>query len=172
SSMLSAHIVEPEENMKVLDACSAPGGKATYLAEQMNNTGEVQAHDLHKNKINLIKKNANRLGLSNIMAQQLDARQLQTVYDEEVFDRILVDAPCSGFGVIRSKPDIKYNKQLEDIIQLQKVQSAILHQVAPLLKSNGKLVYSTCTIDKMENEDVIKQFLDTNEAYQVDKTFL
>src|SRR5699024_6937692 len=114
----------------------------------------------------------NRLGLSNIMAQQLDARQLQTVYDEEVFDRILVDAPCSGFGVIRSKPDIKYNKQLEDIIQLQKVQSAILHQVAPLLKSNGKLVYSTCTIDKMENEDVIKQFLDTNEAYQVDKTFL
>ena len=99
-----------------------------------------------------------RLGLTNIKVGQHDARTLRTIHEEESFDRILIDAPCSGLGVIRTKPDIKYNKQLTDIEKLHEVQYAIIKHVAPLLKDDGKLVYSTCTVEKLENEEVLKSF--------------
>lgn len=172
SSMLAASCVQVEENMQVLDACSAPGGKSTFIAEKMNNTGTVYAHDLHKNKIKLVTGHAERLGLSNIVAQANDAREMQTVYEKAFFDRILVDAPCSGFGVIRSKPDIKYNKQPADIERLQSVQLDILQEVAPLLKKDGKLIYSTCTIEESENIQVVQQFLQANRTFKVDETWL
>ena len=172
SSMLAAKAVEAAPDMEVLDTCSAPGGKATFLGEIMENTGRIHAHDLHQNKIKLIKKHADRLGLTNIDAQAMDARKLQTIYEDESFDRVLVDAPCSGFGVIRSKPDIKYQKQEKDIFQLKTVQRAILDQVAPLVKIGGKLIYSTCTIEKEENEWQIKEFLERYPQYQIDDTFL
>lgn len=172
SSMLASQLLQPEPNMTVLDACSAPGGKATYIGELMDNKGTIYAYDLHKNKVNLIKKNANRLGLTNITVGQNDARKLQEVHQAASFDRILIDAPCSGFGVIRSKPDIKYNKSMEDIKKLQSVQISILNEVAPLLKKEGKLVYSTCTVDVMENEEVIKSFLNHHRDYEVDEQFL
>lgn len=172
SSMLAAQSLQVSEEMSVLDACSAPGGKATFLAEQMNNTGTVYAYDLHKNKINLITDQANRLGLSNIVIKVQDARKIQHIHEQEFFDRILIDAPCSGLGVIRSKPDIKYNKKKEDLERLQSIQLNILQEVAPLLKKDGKLVYSTCTVDPAENEEVVKQFLQLQPTYKVDETWL
>lgn len=172
SSMLASTMLAVEPQMDVLDACSAPGGKATYIAEMMDNKGVVHAYDLHKNKTKLITDNAKRLGLTNIKVGQSDARNLQALHDNESFDRILIDAPCSGLGVIRSKPDIKYNKQVEDIQKLHDVQLAILNHVAPLLKTNGKLVYSTCTVDIIENEAVVKEFLSNHPNYVVDELFL
>lgn len=171
SSMLACLLLDPQKEMQVLDACSAPGGKCTYIGELMKNSGQVHAYDLHKNKINLVRENAKRLGLSNIKVGQRDARHLQSIYHSESFDRILIDAPCSGLGVIRSKPDIKYNKHAGDIKKLQEVQLDILCHIAPLLKNGGKLVYSTCTVEEMENEEVVRIFLERNPEYSVDQCF-
>lgn len=172
SSMLAAQFLQVKDDNNVLDTCSAPGGKTTYLAEAMHNTGEIKAYDLHENKLKLVKNHANRLGLTNIKTSPQDARHLQEVHESESFDRILVDAPCTGFGVIRSKPDIVYNKSIDDIYRLQKIQRTILQEVAPLLKNDGKLLYSTCTVNPLENEQVIESFLDNNPEYEVDKDFL
>jgi len=170
SSMLASKLVDAKPQMEVLDACSAPGGKATAIGEMMKNEGRIYAHDLHENKIKAIEKNRKRLGLSNIYPRQADARELQCFYKHESFDRILVDAPCSGLGVIRSKPDIKYNKRPEDIEKLKEIQFDILNEVAPLLKKDGKIVYSTCTVDKTENEGVVERFLKVHLDFTVDET--
>lgn len=171
SSMLVAEMLQVKSSMDVLDACSAPGGKATHIAEKMQNEGLVHAYDLHKNKIKLIDKKAAALHLTNIEAGQADARNLQSIHEKESFDRILIDAPCSGFGVIRGKPDIKYNKQETDIHQLATIQLDILDHVAPLLKKDGLLIYSTCTMDVDENENVVKQFLEKHSDYKIDEGF-
>ncbi|TQS75611.1 16S rRNA (cytosine(967)-C(5))-methyltransferase RsmB [Ornithinibacillus gellani] len=171
SSMLAGQMLAPIPGMQVLDTCSAPGGKATHLAELMENMGTVKAHDLHDKKIRLIKEKAKQLQLSIIDASAMDARKLGSLYSPESFDRILVDAPCSGLGVIRGKPDIKYSKQEADIARLSIIQSDILETVAPLLKQGGKLVYSTCTVDPAENTEVVSQFLNRHPDYEVDPTF-
>jgi len=171
SSMLVSEMMDLSKGMNVLDACSAPGGKATHIAELLENTGEVHAYDIHKNKIKLIKENAKRLGLTNITVKQSDARKLTEIYEEDTFDRILLDVPCSGLGVIRSKPDIKYTKTKSDINQLSKVQDDIIFSSSPLLKKGGKLIYSTCTIAIEENLDVIKNFIKKNEEFTVDQSF-
>ncbi len=172
SSMLVAQLLDVKPAMKVLDTCSAPGGKATYIGEQMDNEGSIFAHDLHKNKLKLINNNAKRLGITNLNVSQQDARKLQEVYAEHTFDRILVDAPCSGLGVIRSKPEIKYEKSLTDFKNLQQIQLDILFHVTPLLKKTGKLIYSTCTVEKLENEEVVKLFLQKQSTLRVDEHFL
>ncbi|WP_200411138.1 16S rRNA (cytosine(967)-C(5))-methyltransferase RsmB [Virgibacillus salexigens] len=171
TSMLVAEILHPEQNMKVLDACSAPGGKATHIAEKMRNHGEVYAHDLHAKKAKLVKEKADQLHLTNIQALAYDARKLQELYPVHTFDRILIDAPCSGLGVIRGKPEIKYHKTENDIEKLSSIQLDILNHVSTLLKEEGTMVYSTCTTDKLENETVVRRFLGQNECWQVDKTF-
>src|SRR5699024_2739209 len=172
SSMLAAQFLQVKDDHIVLDTCSAPGGKTTYLAEAMHNTGEIKAYDLHENKLRLINNHAERLGLTNIKTDSYDARQLQERHKPGVFDRILVDAPCTGFGVIRSKPDIIYHKSMDDMYRLQNIQLSILEEIAPLLKNDGKLVYSTCTVNPIENEQVIEQFLNNHSAYEVDQQFL
>lgn len=172
SSMFAAKSLDVTPEMNVLDTCSAPGGKATYIAELMANEGKVYAYDLHKNKVKLIDKNAKRLGLTNIETRAQDARALRELHEEKSFERIIVDAPCTGLGVLRSKADIKYNKEEKDIDNLQRVQLAILHEVAPLLKDNGKLVYSTCTVNKTENNDVVKSFLSEHPKYEVDEAYV
>lgn len=171
SSMLAAEMLQAEPGMTVLDTCSAPGGKATHIAEKMQNEGQIFAYDLHKNKVKLITDKAAALHLTNIEASQADARKLQEIHQKGTFDRILVDAPCSGLGVIRGKPDIKYNKKETDITRLAHIQCEILETAAPLLKNGGKLVYSTCTVDKEENENVVKKFLENHPEFQVDDTF-
>lgn len=171
TSMLVAEMLESHPNMKVLDACSAPGGKATHIAEKMQNQGELHAFDLHKKKVKLIEDKANQLDLSIIDAKPGDARKLQDIYDEKTFDRVLIDAPCSGLGVIRGKPEIKYHKEEADINRLATIQLEILESVIPLLKDEGLLIYSTCTVDKEENERLVRRFLERNNSYELDNKF-
>lgn len=171
SSMLVSELLNVKPNMTVLDCCSAPGGKTTHIAELMEDKGVIKAHDLHQNKINLVKNHADRLNLSIVDATPADARELTSIHQPESFDRILIDAPCSGLGVIRSKPDIKYNKTKSDVIKLQTVQKDILVEVSKLLNKEGKLVYSTCTINTLENEEVIKDFLNKHSEFEVDPDF-
>ncbi|WP_223700279.1 16S rRNA (cytosine(967)-C(5))-methyltransferase RsmB [Sutcliffiella deserti] len=168
SSMLVARTLGVTEGDTVFDSCAAPGGKSTHIAELLKGTGTVFSTDLHEHKIRLIKEQATRLNLPNIKVQTLDSRKAQEVFEIEQFDRVLVDAPCSGFGVIRRKPDLKFTKTMEDVKQLASVQLSILEQVAPLVKKGGTLVYSTCTIDKEENTEVVKAFLENNPDYKID----
>lgn len=168
SSMLVGRALGAEPGQTVYDSCAAPGGKTTHIAELMKGTGTVISTDLHEHKVKLIKEQADRLGLSNIEVKAMDSRRAQEVFPSEMFDKILVDAPCSGFGVIRRKPDLKYTKTMQDVKQLATIQSAILDEVAPLVKKGGTLVYSTCTIDKEENTEVVKAFLENNQDFEID----
>ncbi|MFQ3543385.1 16S rRNA (cytosine(967)-C(5))-methyltransferase RsmB [Halobacillus rhizosphaerae] len=171
SSMLAAEMMDLKPDYTVLDACSAPGGKTTHIAEKMNDQGRVMAYDLHSKKAKLVKEKAAQLQLSSITAQQADSRHLQDKHPEASFDRILLDAPCSGLGVLRGKPDIKYHKKEEDIFSLRSIQDELLHEVSALLKPGGKMVYSTCTVDRHENEEAVKYFLTHHPDFKVDPSF-
>lgn len=170
SSMLVARAlgVQPEEN--VLDACAAPGGKSTHMGELMNNTGHILSLDLHKHKVKLINQAAERLDLHIVEPRQMDAREAEAALPKESFDKILIDAPCSGYGVIRRKPDVKYSKTPEDSERLAGIQASILNSVAATLKIGGTLVYSTCTMDPTENEQVIAAFLKEHPDYELDSS--
>ncbi|UJL47892.1 16S rRNA (cytosine(967)-C(5))-methyltransferase RsmB [Virgibacillus sp. NKC19-16] len=171
SSMLVAEMLNASSGMHVLDGCSAPGGKATHIAEIMQDQGMIHAYDLHQKKVKQIDKRASELKLSIIDAKTGDARKLQAEHEKETFDRILIDAPCSGLGVIRGKPEIKYDKQEVDISRLATIQLNILESVSPLLKKRGILIYSTCTVDVEENQDVVSKFLKRNTDYIIDTDF-
>lgn len=168
SSMLVARALDPKPGNKVLDSCAAPGGKTTHIAERMNNEGEVYALDLHEHKVTLIEEQAKRLKLSIIKTKTTDSRMAGEIFASESFDCILVDAPCTGLGVIRRKPDIKWQKKVEDINSITTIQKAILKAAAPLLKKGGRLVYSTCSIDAAENELIVKNFLEEHSDFQLD----
>lgn len=162
SSMLPAYALQVEPGMTVLDMCSAPGGKTTHIAEKMRNTGKLVAMDIHEHKLKLVKENAERLGFSFIETVQMDGRKSSEAYPTQSFDRILVDAPCSGLGVMKRKPDIKYTKNEEDFASLKPIQMNLLEEAYKLLKPEGILVYSTCTVDREENEGTTQLFLDAH----------
>ncbi len=173
----SAQLVVPALNVQpgdqVLDACAAPGGKTTQIAAELDADagGEVVALDIHANKVRLIGQNAARMHVADrVAATELDARKVQTQFDDESFDHILVDAPCSGLGLMRRKPEIRYEKQLQDSLNLQKIQLAILAAVAPTLKKGGIMTYSTCTILQQENLDVIAKFLADHPEFELQTT--
>lgn len=170
SSMLAAYALGATENERILDACAAPGGKSTHIAERMQNSGKVISLDLHDHKVKLIKDNATRLELTNIEPKTLDSRKVQEHFEKETFDRILLDAPCSGLGVMRRKPDMKYTKKEEDLMQLSSIQLNLLKAVSPLLKKGGILVYSTCTVDREENQLVVESFLKNEVDFEEDHT--
>ncbi|WP_226087346.1 16S rRNA (cytosine(967)-C(5))-methyltransferase RsmB [Mesobacillus sp. S13] len=171
SSMLVAHALGIKEEEVILDACAAPGGKTTHIAEKLANSGKVISLDLHEHKVKLISENAERLGLENIEAQKMDSRQAAAQFEKESIDRVLLDAPCSGLGVMRRKPDMKYTKKEQDLSQLQTIQLSLLESVGPLLKAGGTLVYSTCTVDRAENQEVIEEFLRKHPEFEGDTTF-
>jgi 16S rRNA (cytosine967-C5)-methyltransferase len=171
SSMLASYALGAKENEFVLDACAAPGGKSTHIAEKMDNSGEVISIDIHEHKVKLINDNARRLGLDNIKTIAMDSRLLGEQFKEESFDRVLLDAPCSGLGVMRRKPDMKYTKTEQDVERLSTIQQNLLKSVAPLLKKGGILVYSTCTVNKEENEITVKTFLQENPQFEEDVQF-
>lgn len=150
---------------EVLDACSAPGGKTVQIAENLI-SGSVIALDIHENKLSLVKNAAKRLRVSDkVKTRALDARKAPEYFEEEQFDKILVDAPCSGLGLIRRKPEIRYDKSFDDIKHLSQIQGDILDKVSSLLKPGGELVYSTCTISREEDEDVINNFLSEHKNF-------
>ncbi len=165
SSMIVGKIVNPKENSRVLDICSAPGGKTTHLATIMNNTGHIVSRDIFEHKIKLINATANRLGLTNIEAQCFDASVLDNDNIDK-FDYVLADVPCSGLGIIRRKPEIKY-KEKADLKELPSIQSKILKNASKYVKIDGVLVYSTCTIQDVENIDIINAFLKENDNFKL-----
>ncbi|TSI11457.1 16S rRNA (cytosine(967)-C(5))-methyltransferase RsmB [Lysinibacillus sp. BW-2-10] len=159
SSMMPANVLNPQKGWRILDMCAAPGGKTTHIAEKMGNEGSILATDIHPHKLDLIDENSARLGLNIIETAPVDGRKAAQVLPAESFDAILVDAPCSGLGVMRRKPDIKYTKREEDFESLHKIQLELLDNAVQVLKPGGRLVYSTCTIDREENEGTVKAFL-------------
>ncbi|MCM3386701.1 16S rRNA (cytosine(967)-C(5))-methyltransferase RsmB [Ureibacillus chungkukjangi] len=159
SSMMPANALNPQPGWRVLDMCAAPGGKTTHMAEKMKNEGSILATDLHPHKLDLIDETSNRLGLEIIQTAPVDGRKAAEFLEAESFDAVLVDAPCSGLGVMRRKPDIKYTKREEDLSRLHEIQLQLLDNAVKVLKKGGRLVYSTCTINKEENEETVQAFL-------------
>ena len=170
SSMLVARALKPKHHSKVLDTCSAPGGKTTHVAELMRQTGTVYAHDVYEHKIKLIEDNVKRLGLTNVVATLQDATTLNERYESDSFDAVLVDAPCSGLGILRRHPEVKITKQPSDLDEIMMIQKKILNTVAPLVKVGGTLVYSTCTVNRKENDKMVEQFLAQHPEYELDPT--
>ena len=152
--------------MRVLDCCAAPGGKSFAAAMQMENTGSILSCDLHAHKISLIEKNAARLGISILKAEQRSASEFDPALEAQ-FDLVIADVPCSGLGVIRKKPDIRY-KPLDAIERLPEVQRAILETVSRYVKPGGALLYSTCTVRKEENEAVALPFLQAHPEFSLE----
>jgi 16S rRNA (cytosine967-C5)-methyltransferase len=167
SSMLVAEALDPQPGMTVLDCCAAPGGKTCHIAEIMEGRGRVLANDIHPHKAKLIEDHAQRLGLDNVDTLSGDALQLAERLEAASFDRILLDAPCSGLGVIRRKPDLKWAKTPEDITEITGVQKALLDSVSGLLKPGGLLVYSTCTIEPRENAEMVASFLSRHPEFEL-----
>ncbi|WJP98621.1 16S rRNA (cytosine(967)-C(5))-methyltransferase RsmB [Macrococcus bovicus] len=164
SSMLVAHIMNPEPGDHILDTCSAPGGKTCHMAEKLNQTGHIDAHDIHEHKLDLIEFNLRKLRLTNVAVSLHDAR---APFDRQ-YDKVLVDAPCSGLGVAKRKPEIKYEKTAKDIDNLWPLQLDILRNAADAVKPGGLMIYSTCTIEQMENENVVYSFIKENRDFEIE----
>lgn len=169
SSMLVALAAEPNQNMRVLDVCSAPGGKSTHMAQLMKNTGTIYACDIHKHRLDLIDENCKRLGVTNIKTVEQDGIVLTRRW-QEPFDVVVCDVPCSGLGVLGRRADARWFKESEDISGLCGIQKRILEEAAQLVVPGGTLIYSTCTITPEENQDMIAQFLAKHSEYKLDET--
>lgn len=167
SSQLVAQVLDAQPTDVILDACAAPGGKTVHMAEYLSDKGYIEALDLYDHKLRLIRQNAVRLHQADkIKLTQLDARQSFEKFGPDHFDKILVDAPCSGIGLMRRKPDIKYRKETTDFENLQKIQLEILENTCKTLVKHGTIVYSTCTIFDEENFQVIDQFLTKHPEFE------
>lgn len=167
SSMLVAHVVNPQPGEFIIDTCSAPGGKTTHMATLMNNQGTIIASDIYEHKLKLIQDNAQRLGITIIKPILIDARDIGSNYKQQA-DKVLVDAPCSGMGVLRRKPDSRWNKTAEIFEKLPPLQLAILESASHAVKKGGVLVYSTCTIMPQENQEIIDAFLAKHPEFVLD----
>ena len=166
SSQLVAPTLDLQGDEQVLDACAAPGGKTAHMASYLT-SGKVTALDLYDHKLDLIQENAERLGVADrVQTQKLDARKVHEFFSHDSFDKILVDAPCSGIGLLRRKPDIKYNKETADFTSLQEIQLEILGSVCQTLRKGGIITYSTCTIVSEENFQVVEAFLESHPEFE------
>lgn len=165
-SMLITEILDPKAGEKVLDVCSAPGGKTTHMAELMSNEGVIIARDVYDHKLELVNNSAKRLGISIIKTESHDGR-LYKELDQASYDKILLDAPCSGFGIIRRKPEIKYNKSLDDLLSLADLQYEMLEVNSKYLKVGGEMIYSTCSINKEENDQVVEKFVKEHDDFEI-----
>lgn len=164
SAALPVLLLNPQPGERIIDMCAAPGGKTTFIAELMQNQGEIVAVDKYESKLNLIKMSSERLGIKNVQFIATDAVNL----DIPTADKIIVDAPCSGLGTLRKKPDIKWKREPEDIPRLVKQQYSLLESASKLLRSGGTLVYSTCTTEPEENGQLIGAFLKSHPDFSID----
>lgn len=170
SAMLVAPSMGAKEGFKIMDLCSAPGGKTTHIAELINDKGEIIAFDIHKSKLSLVEDNARRLGIKSIKYDKMDA----TIFSKDLensSDAVLIDVPCSGLGIIRKKPEIKYSKDLKGIKDIVKIQKSIMNNAAKYVKVGGTLLYSTCTLNKEENENNIEWFIKEHPEYAIEPLF-
>ncbi len=172
SSMLVAEKLDPQHGDVVMDMCAAPGGKTMAVAERMNNTGKIIASDIYRRKLDLIDREAKRLGVTNVETRSWDATREESSMFQKA-DRVLVDAPCTGLGVVRRKPEIKYKEHTDEMDLLPKKQLAILTASSSYVKPGGTLVYSTCTINPNENEKVTDAFVKRNPSFKkIERTLL
>jgi 16S rRNA (cytosine967-C5)-methyltransferase len=167
SSMFAAHALNPKPGDQVLDICAGPGGKTTHIAELMGKEGEIWAMDIHAHKLALIKESANRLRLAGINVLEGDARKLPANFSGR-FDRVLVDAPCSGTGVLRRRADLRWHKTPKELQKLPQLQLQILTSAAAAVIAGGTLLYSTCSIEPEENMEVVTAFLKGNDDFVLD----
>jgi len=168
AAQLVGFTVDPTPGERLLDACAAPGGKSTHLAELMGDRGEITAADADPKRLERIVQNASRLGLGSVRPIAVDATRSLEALGKVPYDRVLVDAPCSGLGILRRNPEAKWYKNETSIGKMAAFQSSILDRVAPRLKPGGVLVYSTCTTEPEENEELIGAFLAGHRDFRID----
>jgi len=164
SAGLACILLNPEPNDKIIDLCAAPGGKTSFLAELMGDRASILAIDLNKSRLNRIKQNLDRLGLKSVQLIQADGTQFSC----QKVDKVIVDAPCSGFGVLAKRVDLRWKRTPQQIKELTILQFKLLTNAATMLKSGGVLIYCTCTIEPEENEQIVEKFLLKNEEFYID----
>jgi 16S rRNA (cytosine967-C5)-methyltransferase len=169
ASQLVTSILDPKPGERILDACAAPGGKTTHMAQKMENRGEIGALDVIKGKLDLIEEGCQRLGIRIVKTIKGNASEPLPVPLGMEYDRILADVPCSGFGTLRRNPDLKWRRGEEDIKRLSELQLSILSHLSVYLKKGGTFVYSTCTVFHEENEDVVEKFLEGHPEFESDQ---
>ncbi|HTR41985.1 MAG TPA: 16S rRNA (cytosine(967)-C(5))-methyltransferase RsmB [Pseudomonadales bacterium] len=164
STLLAPLELSPKAGETILDLCAAPGGKTTFIAQQITNDGKIVASDVAEDRLKLIQENCQRLGLTCV-----ETIAVHALAGTARFDRILIDAPCSNTGVLRRRVDLRWRVSPEEILRLQKTQSELLAQAAPMLKPGGTLVYSTCSLEPEENTAVIREFLKAHPAFKMER---
>jgi 16S rRNA (cytosine967-C5)-methyltransferase len=164
SAGIAAQLVNAQPGERIIDLCSAPGGKTTFLAEVMKNQGLIVAVDKYQTRLNLVKSSCERLGISIVEYIVADGVE----YQGEKADKVLVDAPCSGLGVLSKKPDIKLKREMRDIKELAGIQTQLLENASTLVKEGGAIVYSTCTTEPEENFGIVRQFLADHPEFDID----
>lgn len=164
STGLPIKLLDVNSEMRVLDLCAAPGGKTAFIADVMGNKGEIVALDRFESRLKILQKNLDRLKVTNVKTIIIDSNDYT---DAQGFDRVLVDAPCSGLGTLTKKPDLKWKRDLGDIRNIVNIQYELLKKGAMLLKQGGSLVYSTCTVEPEENFDIIQKFLSGNPNFKL-----
>ena len=167
ASQLVTSILDPKPGERILDACAAPGGKTTHMAQKMENRGEIYALDLSKGKLDLIEEMCQRLGIKIVRTIKTNAAQPLPIPKGMMFDRILADVPCSGFGTLRRNPDLKWRRGEKDIKRLSELQFSILSNLSVYVKEGGVLIYSTCTVFHEENEDGVEKFLEEHPEFEL-----
>jgi 16S rRNA (cytosine967-C5)-methyltransferase len=169
ASQLVTLLLDPKPGERILDACAAPGGKTTHIAQRMEDKGEIDALDLTRGKLNRVEEACQRLEIKIIKTIKGDASRPLPFSREMKFDRILADVPCSGFGTLRKNPDLKWRRGEKDIQRLSELQFSILKNLSDYLREGGILVYSTCTLFHEENEDIVGRFLKSHPEFRLDQ---
>jgi 16S rRNA (cytosine967-C5)-methyltransferase len=172
SSYLAVRVLDPQPGELIIDTCAAPGGKTFAMAERMRNKGRIIAMDIYLRKLREITTNATRLGIDIVETKSWDSRRADSTLTAKA-DRVIVDAPCSALGLVRRKPEIKYKEWEHKLaIEYPRMQLDILKSASSYLKPGGTLVYCTCTLDRMENESVVKKFLEFEKTFKKDEDFI
>jgi len=164
SSMIAALVLDPKPGEFIMDVCSAPGTKATYFGELMNNKGRIISGDINESKLKLVRDNCSRLGITIVETLKNDASKTMPEFLGKA-DKVLVDAPCSGLGIMRKKPEIRWNRGIMDLKAIQAIQLSIINASSKYVKTGGVLVYSTCTILKNENLGIVNNFISNNKDF-------
>jgi 16S rRNA (cytosine967-C5)-methyltransferase len=170
STLIAVDMLDPQSGERILDMCAAPGGKTTFIAQQMENRGEIIAADSSNSRLGLVAENCRRLGVKIVATLACEGTRLSRCLRGDPFDRVLVDAPCSNTGVMRRRPDLRWRIEEKEIARLATLQLKLLDQAAELTKSGGGLVYSTCSLEPEENERVVEQFLGSHADVRLETT--